>query len=100
MAEFQLDALGRNRFRVAGDLTFSTVASLVSRFDNEFGKGDLLVDLSGVSHADSASLALLMEWERRAVANGTELRYSGLPSQMESIAQLSDLSDALPLASA
>ena len=45
-------------------LTFVTVPALVTVVQRRTGsgKGNLVVDLAGVSHSDSAGLALLLQW--------------------------------------
>lgn len=85
--------------RVEGDLTFATVAALLTASRPLFsgGSGDLRVDLSGVSRADSAGLALLIEWLRLARGAGRTLRFQAVPAQMQAIAAASGLSDFLPL---
>ncbi|MGB1108897.1 MAG: STAS domain-containing protein [Gammaproteobacteria bacterium] len=97
MREFELKPVETGRFRVSGELTLATVAGLVGRVDAHIQGDALVLDLSGVTRSDSAGLALLMEWERRALARGAKLHYTGMPAQLASIAELSDLADVLPL---
>lgn len=88
--------------KVHGDLTFATVTALLGDSSPLFGAGTgaLQVDLSGVGRADSAGLALLIEWLRLARTAGRELRFQAVPAQMEAIAAASGLTGILPLASA
>ncbi|HEB99345.1 MAG TPA: STAS domain-containing protein, partial [Thiotrichales bacterium] len=53
---------------------------------------------SGVGRADSAGLALLVEWMREARRQGREIRFLGMPAQMSAIAEVSGLSELLPVA--
>jgi len=86
--------------RVEGDLTFATVGALLAASQPLFsaGPGPLRIDLSGVGRADSAGLALLIEWLRLARGAGCELQFQAVPAQMRAIAAASGLSDILALA--
>lgn len=55
------------------------------------------LDLSGISHADSAGLAFLLELTRRARASGTPLKLIGLPPQLRSLVSFFELEPLLPL---
>jgi phospholipid transport system transporter-binding protein len=89
VAEAKLIRDGAFRFHVEGEMTFATVRQLLRQSENYFGKSqDLEIDLTGVTSADSAGLALLLEWKARAVQAGTEVAVEGLPESMQSIAHL------------
>ena len=59
------------------------------------GAGILRVDLSGVQHCDSAGVALLLQWLRKARLAGREIRFQNLPEQMRSLVHFFDLEDIL-----
>lgn len=84
---------------VRSELTFVTVTA-VRRFSqtlfNSRG-GQLVFDLAEVSRADSAGLALLMEWLRMGKAAGMDIRFRHLPQQLLAIARASDLERLIPL---
>lgn len=84
--------------QVSGELTFATVAAVLRDSDRLFGHDTtpLALDLSRVSRADSAGLALLIHWLREARRSGREIIFHHLPKQMLAIAQVSDLQDILP----
>ncbi|HMA31015.1 MAG TPA: STAS domain-containing protein, partial [Casimicrobiaceae bacterium] len=44
------------------------------------------VDMSGLTHADSAALAVVIALKRRAVAEGRALAIEGLPPSLQSLA--------------
>lgn len=67
-----------------GELSFARVPALYAQADVLAQAGHL--DLSGVSRADSAGLALLLELNRRAKAHGIELRLGGAPQQLTALA--------------
>jgi len=85
--------------RVSGDLTFATVTALLrdSRPLLAAGKPRLQFDLTDVGHADSAGLALLVEWLRNARAAGVELAFQAVPDQLLAIARASGVDKLLPL---
>lgn len=84
-------------FRLHGNLSIETVPGLWARTNGELDEvPELTIDLGGVSRADSAGLALLVEWTRRARDNGQGIRFTNLPDQMLAIARVSGLDNMLP----
>jgi len=59
----------------------------------------VVVDLSGVERANSAGLALLLEWLEVAHAGGLSLSYVHLPESLQRLAAVSNLDAVLPVAS-
>ena len=91
-----LDDLGSNNWRLSGDLTFATVAGLVDLPDFRSQHGDIIrVDLAGVTRAESAGLALLLEWQRVAEEQGLSIAYVNMPVQMQSMAAVCGLEEIL-----
>lgn len=84
---------------VSGMLTFATVPDVFKQSAGWITKpnGPLTVDLNGVSRADSAGLALLVEWRRLARRAGRELRFTDIPEQVQSLIHVSGLSQAFGL---
>lgn len=87
--------------KVVGDLTAATVPLLyrpgqllIERVDKR-----LQIDLSDVGQADSAGLALLIDWLATAQQFGKGLRYLNLPPTLESLAQLSEVTELLAASS-
>jgi phospholipid transport system transporter-binding protein len=92
----ELVDLGGNNWRLSGDLSFVTVAGLVDMPD--FGdqrRGIICVDLAGVTRAESAGLALLLEWQRVAEEQGLSIAYVNMPVQMQSMAAVCGLEEIL-----
>lgn len=88
---------GDGVFAVSGMLTFDTVPDV---FDQSLAwlqkaNGSLTVDLKEVERADSAGLALLVEWLRRARARGADVKFANVPEQMQSLARVNGLNQAL-----
>lgn len=84
--------------RIDGELTLKTVPARLADADAWSRAGRL--DLSGVSHADSAGLALLLELSRRAMAAGTPLTLHSLSPQLASLVAFFELESVLNLEAA
>lgn len=94
----ELNVVGGGRFSVTGELGFDTVRSLLLASEGPFRDAARIeIDLSGITHGDSAGLALLIEWLRRASQSGKELHYTGVPQQLRALARISDVEEVLPL---
>lgn len=92
-----LETRGEGRFALSGEIGFGNAATLLAEGLERFGgEGPIEVDLSGVIHADSAGVALLLEWVASLRDAGRELRYRGIPAQVLAIARLSGVDGFLP----
>jgi phospholipid transport system transporter-binding protein len=77
-------------------MTFSNVKDLLQRSDELFSTlQELEVDLSRVDHADSAGLALVLEWMARAAERNARIVFTGVPESMVSIARLCQVESLL-----
>lgn len=99
MGEATLEASADGRYTLRGDLSFDTVPALCEQGERLFspGEGELTVDLGAVRRADSAGVALLVEWTRQARAAGRAIHFTHIPAQMLAIARVSSLDEVLPL---
>jgi phospholipid transport system transporter-binding protein len=81
------------RYRLDAPLRFTTVAALRDRGLELIAAAapEITIDLSGVPSADSAGLALLVDWLAQARARAKQLRYVEPPAALRSLAQLSDV---------
>lgn len=61
------------------------------------GGDDIVVDLAGVSTADSAGIALLVDWLACARGAGKRLRYTSPPAVVVDIARVSGVDKILRL---
>ncbi len=81
-------------WRVEGDINYRTVVAL-----REAGEQSLLqaaggtcrFDFSTVEQVNTAALALLLCWRRKAEQQKVELHYVAIPSELMAIAKMSDL---------
>ncbi len=55
----------------------------------------IVVDCVAVTDADSAGLAVLIEWRRWAHLQGRHVKFVSLPTRITAIAQLSEVSELL-----
>lgn len=84
------------RFRLTGCFGFETAGPLLERGDAAFRAHPAVeLDLSGVSDADSAGLAVLLAWVDRARRRGHTLRFAGLPPQLVGIARITEVEPLL-----
>jgi len=94
--QFTLEDLGGGRFALTGKLGFATARDILGVSKERFAEHPVLkIDLSGVTHSDSAGLALLLEWINWAKAYRREIRYFNVPPQIQAIARISEVTDLL-----
>jgi len=87
-----------NQFELSGLLTFETVPVKFGQIQTLLHQqSDMIIDLSGVKRADSAGVAMIMEWVRLARQNGKHIEFLNAPDQMMSIIRMSGLEHILPL---
>lgn len=96
MTEAKIDREEGSRFRVSGDMTFATTRKLLVDSKALFQKTkDISLNLSEVNHADSAGLALLLEWMAEAEQKGGEVSVEGMPESLLAIAKLCQMETTL-----
>ncbi|MEM6511828.1 MAG: STAS domain-containing protein [Pseudomonadota bacterium] len=95
MSSYTLEDRGDGQFALTGDMTFTTVESILDDSGRQFGQHTRLeVDLSGVTRSDSAGLALLLEWITWANHTVREIRFTAMPERILAIARTTEV-DAL-----
>lgn len=83
---------GSGHFIVDGDLTFSAIdKKTVSSFAFLTATKQTTIDLGGVGNADSAGLALMIEWIKVTRSKRVQLRFRNIPEQLLNLAKLSGL---------
>ena len=92
-------ASGDGRYEVRGQLTFQSVPQYYVHSVQMFqdGRGPVTVDLAGVTLADSAGIALLVEWQQQARAAQRTLQFANIPEQVRKIIHVSGLQHAFAL---
>ena len=95
-ATAQLSEKGEGRCALSGALTFETAPWLWQ----QLRQGAWLdkareADLSGVTDADSAGLALLIAWRAAAGAGGGVLRFQSPPERLLALARITEAESLL-----
>ena len=95
-----IEAVGDGTYRISGRLTFDTVEELRAGARQAVPPGrwreeTLTFDLGAVEQADSAGLALLVEWRRAARREGGRIHFRAIPRALRSIAGLCGIAGAL-----
>ena len=87
---------GDGRFRIEGELSFHTAGAALARSRKLFRDHAVIeLDLSGVRRADSAGLALLLEWVNWARHSAREIEFHHIPAQLMAIAEISEVDHML-----
>ena len=84
---------------LAGALTFESVPSLYRDAENALqgGASKLLIDLSDITAADSAGLALLLEWQSAQRAASRDMEIRNAPAGLMSLARLCEADDVMKM---
>ena len=86
------------KLSVRGSLTRDTVNKASDDASCVFNScNQLIIDLAGVEHTDSAGLALLLAWTRRAKAQAVHLSFVNVPDRLKDLGRVSGLDDILVL---
>ena len=89
-----LQAIGE-RWVLAGPLTMDSAAAILEASGAFALPQAGVVDLEHVDRVDSASIAVVLAWKRRAAAEGKSLMFAGAPRSMTSLAKLYGVEDFL-----
>ncbi len=84
-----------NRWALSGPLTMDTVAHLLGASSALAMPQAGTIDFGHVDRVDSAAVALLLAWKRRAAVEGASLRFSSVPKSLLSLAQLYGVEEIL-----
>ncbi len=96
MASFDITATAPRRLEASGAMNLASAAQALRAGLGLIPRGQsCTIDLSRVTEADSAGLAVLVEWLATARKREAVIRYEGIPAQILAIARISDLEDLL-----
>jgi phospholipid transport system transporter-binding protein len=97
-AQFALESADAGHWRLEGELTFATArracAAGLERL-RAGGQEPLSIDCGGVTQADSAGLAVLLEWLGAARRAGRTLRLEAVPAGLQALARISEVESLL-----
>ena len=96
MSKFELQDIGEGRFALTGEITFETAERVLLASEEPFEQHTRIeVDLAGVTRADSAGLALLLEWITWANHTVREIRFLSMPERILAIARTTEVEQLL-----
>ena len=92
MSKFEFSELAEGRFELVGEMSFGTASEILKISEPLFNQHQVLeIDLSQVKRADSAGLALLLEWKAQANQRGHEIAFLGIPDSLLAIAHTTEV---------
>ena len=92
MSIFKLSRQSGENYFIEGELTFSSLnKKAIPSFDFLKKSNKICLDLDKVTAADSAGLALLLDWIKHGKKYNTKLVFKNIPYQLLTLATLSDL---------
>ena len=98
MASAQVERVAPDHIKISGELGAQSVPGLLRDTQGWFDGGSRIdVELANVTRADSAGVALLLDWWRQAQVHNTQIHYKNAPQQMLAIIDFCALEDVLPL---
>ncbi len=92
MSTFKLIEQSNESYCIEGDLTFTSLNKKeIKAIDFLTCSKAISMDLAKVNLADSAGLALLIEWIKQSKQCGITLTFKNIPNQLLTLAALSDI---------
>ena len=91
MSQAQLIPVAEGALRLVGRVDYDTVPALALQMESYWRVASLprlSIDMSQVSHINTAGVALLIDWFKQAQKKGIALAFSHIPSQLARIAAL------------
>ena len=82
-------------WRVEGAVKVDTAHTLLQEAEAIWAADQLVLDLSGISEADSAVVAVLLSWRRRAHRLGKKIEYLNPTDSVRSLISLYDVAELL-----
>ena len=87
-----------DRYLIEGPVTLEGVSALLAEGSRSFAGDPVVVDLSGVTEADSSALSLILEWTRRMHGSDRQIFFANLSESLASIANLYGVTELIPVA--
>jgi phospholipid transport system transporter-binding protein len=96
MSDYELVDEGGGKFSLKGKMTFETVTDVLRESESLFEKHTRIqVSLKDVTDADSAGLALLLEWITWANHTVREISFTDVPPRIDAIAKVTEVDSLL-----
>ncbi len=89
MEECEISRTDEQNYSIAGVLNFDTVPEILKKSDTLIPSSkDISIDLGQVSDANSAGMALLIEWKSLALSKGYDVTFLNIPVQISRLAEV------------
>lgn len=85
-----------DRVAIIGRMTVAEAESLLEEGRPQIQSPLTIIDLAGVTEADSSALAVLFGWAREAEGRNVRIEYLNAPANLLSLAEVYGVSDFLP----
>jgi len=82
-------------WNVSGALTVDSAASVLAASETAALPETGIVSMSGLRAVDSAGVAVMLSWRRRAMAEGRTLAFTDVPPTLRALAELYSVEDLL-----
>lgn len=84
-----------NSYQVAAELSLRNAVAEVRSGIKAIQQGQMDFDLTALSVVDSSAVAVLLEWQRTARAQGKTICFQNIPASLESLIALYGVSELL-----
>lgn len=96
MTDWKLEHRGDGGFALQGDVSFETAQQILDKSAALFRDHESIrVDLGEVNKADSAGLALMLEWKAQARRRGAAIEFSNVPDSLTAIAKTTEVGNLI-----
>lgn len=85
-----------NQWHVSGEVLIDSANAILSESNTFEMPAELEINFSAVTDVDTATLSLMMEWQRRALASGCKISFASLPENLNSLAELYGVAEFIP----
>ena len=79
----------------AQHIGFDNAVAILNQGIQAIDSGDSVMDMQDVQKTDSAAVAVVLEWMRRAQARNAELKVNNAPESFQNLVKLYSLSDLI-----
>lgn len=77
-----------NSWEIAGDILMDNANLLLEKSKDLALSGNVVVDFKRVLELDTSAVSLMLEWQRRAIAENQQLTFVNLPANLTSLIAL------------
>ncbi|WP_373976586.1 STAS domain-containing protein [Chitinibacter sp. SCUT-21] len=84
-------------FQAPAQLTSTQCGQLLGAIDAVLQQDNVAIDLSQVNSLDSSAVALLLEWQRRALRANRQLEWQAPPAALRQLVKVYGVQDLLQI---